>query len=334
LSFFSCDDPDQTKHDIESVSIYYFTFGINEGVQPMNDVRLLQNFLAVYRHRSFRTAADELGVAQSSVSKRIALLEGHLGMRLFNRTTRAVEPTDTARQLISHAENAVQANSAFSEEARLLAGGELGRIRVGAIALAAETLMVDGMVRLAHEHPNLDVEVVVGSSDVYRDLATGECDVVVGDEANFETSTHASRLRMERIHDEKLVYVHRADHPAAGAKKLAELLSYPIAIPSRYFNENRLFKTMSTQTNPPTHPRYRLNSLSACIALAANSDVVSLAPRSLVTRMAHQDRQPAIVPADFDTGIEFSMVLATVARNAPTPAVRAFGAAIASAEFR
>jgi len=108
----------------------------------MNDLRLLQNFVAVYRKQSFRSAADDLGVAQSSVTKRVQALESQLDMQLFNRTTRAVEPTDSARQLIDYAEATLSSAGAFEEEARLLAGGELGAIRVGAIALAAETLIV------------------------------------------------------------------------------------------------------------------------------------------------------------------------------------------------
>ena len=69
----------------------------------MSDLRLLQNFVAVFHSRSFRAAADELGISQSSVTKRIQMLESELGLRLFNRTTRAVEPTDSARELINAA---------------------------------------------------------------------------------------------------------------------------------------------------------------------------------------------------------------------------------------
>ena len=294
----------------------------------MSDLRLLAHFAAVYRTRSFRAAADDLGVAQSSVTKRIQLLEQQLGVRLFNRTTRTVEATDAARNLIAKAEDALQASAAFDEEARLISGAELGGIRVGAMALAAETLIVTGLARLAESHPNLEVEVVVGGSDIYRDLATGECDAAVGDEANFLMSPRSEALRMERLGDDHLVFVHRRGHPATGAAVLTDLLAYPLAIPSRYFNENQLFAAFAKQ-KPPVLPRYRLNSLSACVALAAGSDVVTLAPRSFVTGPGSASDHAGIDVADFDTGIDVRMVLVTVARNAPTPALRAFGGAIA-----
>ncbi|MEM8768729.1 MAG: LysR family transcriptional regulator [Pseudomonadota bacterium] len=294
----------------------------------MSDLRLLEQFVSVYRHRSFRTAAEAMGIAQSSVTKRVQQLEQQLGLRLFNRTTRSVEPTDNARQLLERAERALQAAAAFEAEAKLIAGGKLGGIRVGAVALAAETLLVDALAHLTTSHPELEVDVLLGSSDIYRDLAAGECDLVVGDEANFAISTYAPTLRMERLHKEHLVFVHRRGHPATGVRTLAQLLAYPLAIPSRYFNENRLFETLAEQTDPPAAPRYRLNSLSACLSLARASDVVTLAPRSHVATPSDGGRSNALTVVDFDTNIDVQLVLVTVARHAPTPALRAFRNAI------
>ena len=294
----------------------------------MKDLRLLQQFVSVYRNRSFRSAADEMGIAQSSVTKRIQHLEAQLGLRLFNRTTRTVEPTDGARQLIDKAERALQAAGAFDAEARLLAGGDLGALRVGAMALAAETLLVGTLARLAETHPNLEIDVLAGGPDIYRDLSGGECDLVVGDEANFANSPYAASLRMERLHKEHLVFVHRPGHPARRARELAELLAYPLAVPSRYFNENRLFETLAAQTNPPVRPRYRLNSLSACLSLAASSDVVTLAPQSSVISPGGGRQKRAVTVAPFDSQIDVQLVFVTIARHLPTPAVRAFREAI------
>jgi len=102
----------------------------------MEDLRHLQHFATLYRTRSFRLAADQLGISQSTLTKTIQRLETGLGVRLFNRTTRTVTPTDSARTLVGRAEAALQAADAFSEEARLLAGGDIGAVRVSAVALA------------------------------------------------------------------------------------------------------------------------------------------------------------------------------------------------------
>ena len=60
----------------------------------------LTALVAVAEHRSFRKAADELGVSRSSLSHAIAALERNLGARLLHRTTRSVAPTEAGERLL------------------------------------------------------------------------------------------------------------------------------------------------------------------------------------------------------------------------------------------
>ncbi|MEP7456564.1 LysR family transcriptional regulator [Phyllobacterium sp. SB3] len=60
----------------------------------------LTAFVAVAEHRSFRKAADMLGVSRSSLSHAIAALERNLGARLLHRTTRSVAPTEAGEHLL------------------------------------------------------------------------------------------------------------------------------------------------------------------------------------------------------------------------------------------
>lgn len=67
-------------------------------VQPT--ITELRALASVVRHRSFRKAADELGLASSTVSHLLTGLEGRLGARLLNRTTRSVAPTPAGERLV------------------------------------------------------------------------------------------------------------------------------------------------------------------------------------------------------------------------------------------
>ncbi|PSJ50333.1 LysR family transcriptional regulator [Kumtagia ephedrae] len=60
----------------------------------------LAALVAVAEHRSFRKAADVLGVSRSSLSHAIAALERNLGARLLHRTTRSVAPTEAGERLL------------------------------------------------------------------------------------------------------------------------------------------------------------------------------------------------------------------------------------------
>ncbi|HCK17236.1 MAG TPA: LysR family transcriptional regulator, partial [Thalassospira sp.] len=66
--------------------------------QPtLNDMRF---FIAVAEHRSFRKAADALGVAPSTLSHALRNMESNLDIRLFHRTTRSVSLTEAGEQLL------------------------------------------------------------------------------------------------------------------------------------------------------------------------------------------------------------------------------------------
>src|SRR6202453_2188556 len=69
----------------------------------------LEAAMAVARRRSFRAASSDLGVSPTVLSQTIAGLEARLGVRLFNRTTRSVSPTNAGAQFLAEIEPAVGA---------------------------------------------------------------------------------------------------------------------------------------------------------------------------------------------------------------------------------
>ena len=90
-------------------------------------LRQLQYFETLYRLRSFVQAAQEHAVTQSALSRGLKKLETELGQRLFDRTTHAVEPTETAAGLIQRARDVIDAMLAFEEEAERLRAGATGQ---------------------------------------------------------------------------------------------------------------------------------------------------------------------------------------------------------------
>ena len=67
------------------------------------DIRQLETFVAVASHLNFTRAAEELNLAQSSVSAQIRVLEQDLGVKLFDRLGRRVLLTDAGERLYGYA---------------------------------------------------------------------------------------------------------------------------------------------------------------------------------------------------------------------------------------
>jgi DNA-binding transcriptional LysR family regulator len=117
-------------------------------------------FLAVARERSFTRAAAKLGMTQSALSQIIRNLEERLGVRLLNRTTRSVTPTQAGERLFS------SVGPKFTEmDAELAALGELretpaGTIRITSTEYAAEAILMPVLAKLLPKYPDIKVEVV------------------------------------------------------------------------------------------------------------------------------------------------------------------------------
>lgn len=108
---------------------------------PKPSLADLTAFAAVARHRSFRQAADMLGLSRSSLSHTLITLERGLGVRLLNRTTRSVSPTEAGERLLRRLDPLLRG---FDEALDELADGEgvvSGTLRINCGEAAAEHLL-------------------------------------------------------------------------------------------------------------------------------------------------------------------------------------------------
>src|SRR4051794_24254418 len=103
----------------------------------------LTAFMTVATHRSFRRAADELGAAPSTLSHAIRALEDRMGVRLLNRTTRSVSPTEAGLQLLDRLGPALGLLDEALESVAAFRGRAAGAVRINAPRLAAGIIVRD-----------------------------------------------------------------------------------------------------------------------------------------------------------------------------------------------
>jgi DNA-binding transcriptional LysR family regulator len=95
------------------------------------ELRQLRYAVATADAQSFSRAAATLRVKQSTLSRRVLLLEERLGVKLFERTTRDAEPTDNGRVVIEQARRIVTDVDNLQTTARNVSYGLNGRVAVG-----------------------------------------------------------------------------------------------------------------------------------------------------------------------------------------------------------
>lgn len=139
-----------------------------------SDVRL---FLAAARGGGTHAAARTVGIAQTTVARRIGALERALGLQLFDRTATGYRLSEAGALLMPHAEQAERAIQSLADRAAQQRRTVSGTVRITsseAVANLALTPWLSGFMDL---HPGIRVELIV--SETRLDLLRGEADVAL-----------------------------------------------------------------------------------------------------------------------------------------------------------
>ncbi|EJN09843.1 LysR family transcriptional regulator [Herbaspirillum sp. YR522] len=125
-------------------------------------------FVAVAREGSFTRAAAQLGVSQSALSHTIRALETRLGLRLLTRTTRSVSATEAGERLMSSIAPRFEEIEAELAALSSLKDKPSGTIRLSAAEHAANTVLWPGLLKLAEDYPEINIEICVdyGLTDI------------------------------------------------------------------------------------------------------------------------------------------------------------------------
>ena len=132
---------------------------------PTLDITSLRWSVTVAQTGGFRRAAEQLGVEQSAVSRRVRHLEEGLGVSLFQRSARGVTLTNAGVEFIGVVESALTLLSAAVTDARAAGAGQKGRLRIGLTAPSIGDFLLALLERFRGAHPRVRIEVSDGSAD-------------------------------------------------------------------------------------------------------------------------------------------------------------------------
>jgi DNA-binding transcriptional LysR family regulator len=125
-------------------------------------------FLLVAREQNFTRAAAQLGVSQAALSQTMRGLEARLGVRLLNRTTRRVSPTEAGERLLRTVGPRFEEVDIELEAVTALRDKPGGTIRLTATENAASSVLWPVLERFLPKYPDIKVEIVIdyGLTDI------------------------------------------------------------------------------------------------------------------------------------------------------------------------
>jgi DNA-binding transcriptional LysR family regulator len=187
---------------------------------PLDDLPSFALFARVVELRSFSAAAREAELARSAVSKRIARLEGRLGVRLLHRSTRTLSLTHEGTRFYEHC--AAMIAAATAAEAAVAGASALpsGTLRVNAPVTFAHMHLAQAIALFLQTHPGVEVELVTDNRLV--DAVEGGFDVVVRITRLRDSSLYARKIATDRlVICASPGYLERAGTPASPADLVA-----------------------------------------------------------------------------------------------------------------
>lgn len=127
--------------------------------------------LAIARRGSFRAAAIDLGMSATALSNAIAKLEGHLGVRLFNRTTRSVSLTEAGHRFVEEVTPALRDIHHALDTVRSQQDTPAGTLRINTFATAAREIMEPLVLEFLRRFPQVRIDLVTEGalSDIVAD---------------------------------------------------------------------------------------------------------------------------------------------------------------------
>lgn len=178
----------------------------------------LDVLLAIARHGSLTAAAAALDITQPAMSQWLADIEAAAGVRLFERGRR-LRPTAYAAPLVAHAERVLQDARRTLAEVQAIRSGGSGRVRIGAMPVAAANLVPAAVLQLHAQAPGIELTLVHDiAATLWAQFERDGLDLLV---TRLDARTLGSGLPQQRLFADQHRILCRPGHPLAGRPRVA-----------------------------------------------------------------------------------------------------------------
>lgn len=266
--------------------------------------RHLLLLLHLYEQRSVLRAAEAANMTQPAASKLLAEMESLLGVPLFERHARGVEPTWYGQVLIRRARAALSEIGRAHDEIAALRAGRMGQAAIGTVVNPGTNLVPQAIALVKRDFPDILIRVEMDySRPLVAKLLDGQLDIVIG---RIMGPEGAGELEFEPLADEPHSVIARADHPLAQRDKVShfDLSEYGwIMPPSASVLRARLDSVFLEHGLTLPQNIVETGSLPVIIHLLRQSDLLVALPADSVAPYLQTD-QMRVLPIELGVRME------------------------------
>jgi DNA-binding transcriptional LysR family regulator len=223
---------------------------------------------AMYQYGTVTAAAESINMAQPAASALLRTMETRLGFTLFSRQSRRLQLTSYGRALIPDALNALAGMEAVDKLAGEIRQGAMSRLAIGAVAIAASSILPGALAVMRREHPGVAVTVRAGTALDIIDMAVDQridLGIIVG------ASVENDRVGSLALAPMGLYAVMHAAHPWADKPDLdlSEVARAGPIVLATTLPAGRATREVIEASQLPYQPIIEVGQSSAACALAA-----------------------------------------------------------------
>jgi len=188
------------------------------------DPRKLEAFVVLVETKSFSETAARINLSQPTVSGHIKSLEEYFGLRLFDRSTREVNPTRAGLFLYEWARKILELYRQMEKEISDFKGVRTGRIEVGGSTIPGQYILPFILAEFQKEHPEISIFLKVGdTAQIINDLLNGKIEIgMVG------AKDGPSNIAFKPIFPDEIILVGLPQNEPSSPLTLKELLDLPL----------------------------------------------------------------------------------------------------------
>jgi len=249
------------------------------------DLVTLNLVLAIAETRNITRAAEREHLALAAASKRLKDLETRLGVQLFERRARGVEPTEAGRALVRHIRSLNASLHALESEVVEFSRGIKGHLRIAANAAAIAECLPADLAAFSREHPQIRISLEdLTSADVQAVVAEGRADVGI-----FAPPLVDKRLATWPYRNGELAVVLPKGHALAAGRhglRFDALLDYDIVGLHIGASVHELMLQRALERGRTLNARLQVRGFDAIAQLVGEGLGVAVLPAAVAERFA------------------------------------------------